>query len=334
MQVLIHEKGWRDDDQMDLLKLILQLDKPPGYSKDEVDKGILGGNNGTRRIQIGLALFYLSVGKKEYATAIAEDYLDDLAYFDEKTFKSNANTQCFLLSIFGPQFWEDTDRGTLNIYFAPEKEQLEPFKELLFGLMDKRLEALERDVKFLSLEVDKLMQKRKRQDGYLNDADKERMEELQRKISAREKTEEEKPIDWTEDHDILYSLLCISFFADQEIDESEKNAIFESYKIFVPDINNENFNRDFGMTTEKFIELKTEELRQGQFDDSLEKIKAKEEFDDKSLNTLINCYIDIANADDFIHENEVILIQHAIKIWGLDIIVEKPKSGDRLKIKE
>ena len=333
-QVLIHEKDWSDDDQMDLLKMILQLDKPPGYSKDEVDKGILGGNNGTRRIQIGLALFYLSVGKKEYAIAIAEDYLDDLAYFDEKTFKSNANTQCFLLSIFGPQFWEDTDRGTLNIYFAPEKDQLEPFKELLFGLMDNRLEALERDVKFLSLEVDKLMQKRKRQDGYLNDADKERMEELQRKISAREKTEEEKPIDWTENHDILYSLLCISFFADQEIDESEKSAIFESYKIFVPDINNEDFNRDFGMTTEKFIELKTEELRQQQFDDSLEKIKAKEGFDDEGLDTLIKCYIDIANADDFIHENEVVLIQHAIKIWGLDIVVEKPKSGDRLKIKE
>ena len=138
-QVLIHEKNWSDEDQMDLLKMILQLDKPPGYSKDEVDKGILGGNNGTRRIQIGLALFYLSVQKNEFATAIAEDYLDDLAYFDEKTFKSNANTQCFLLSIFGPQFWEDTDRGTLNIYFAPEKEQLDPFKELLFGLMDKRL---------------------------------------------------------------------------------------------------------------------------------------------------------------------------------------------------
>ena len=41
--------------------------------------------------------------------------------------------------------------------------------------MDKRLEALQRDVKFLSLEVDKLMQKRQRQDGYLNDADKEQM---------------------------------------------------------------------------------------------------------------------------------------------------------------
>ena len=60
----------------------------------------------------------------------------------------------------------------------------------------------------------------------------------------------------------------------------------------------------------------------------------KEEFDGESLDTLIKCYIDIANADDFIHENEVVLIQHAIKIWGLDIVVEKPKSGDRLKIKE
>lgn len=333
-QVLIHEKGWSDEDQMDLLKMILQLDKPPGYSKDEVDKGILGGNNGTRRIQIGLALFYLSVGKTEYATAIAEDYLDDLAYFDEKTFKANANTQCFLLSIFGPHFWEDTDRGTLNIYYAPEKDQIDPFKELLFGLMDKRLEALERDVKFLSLEVDKLMQKRKRQDGYLNDADKERMEELQRKISAREKTEEEDVVAWSIEHDILYSLLCISFFADQEIDESEKDAIFNSYKLFAPDINNEIFNRDFGMTTDKFIKLNTEEARQKQFDDSLDTIYDKEDFDTKTLEKLVDCYIDIANADEFIHENEVALIQHAIKAWSLDLTIAKPKSGERLKVQK
>jgi len=331
-QVLIHEKGWGDEDQMDLLKMILQLDKPPGYSKDEVDKGILGGNNGTRRIQIGLALFYLSVGKSEFATAIAEDYLDDLAYFDEKTFKANANTQCFLLSIFGPQFWEDTDRGTLNIYFSPEKDQIDPFKELLFSLMDQRLEALERDVKFLSLEVDKLMQKRKRQDGYLNDADKERMEELQRKISAREKTDEDTTIDWTIDHDILYSLLCISFFADQEIDESEKDAIFDSYKIFTDDVDNESFNRDFGLTTEKFIDLKTEEARQRQFDESLDIINTDDRFQNEELIKLIDCYVDIANADDFIHENEVTLIQHAIKAWSLDVSIEKPKSGEKLKI--
>ncbi len=332
-QVLIHEKGWEDEDQMALLQMILQLDKPPGYSKDEVDKGILGGNNGTRRIQIGLALFYLSINKIEFATAIAEDYLDDLAYFDEKTFKANANTQCFLLSIFGPQFWEDTDRGTLNIYFAPEKDQLDTFKELLFGLMDKRLEALERDVKFLELEVDKLMQKRQKQDGYLNDGDKERLEDLQRKIAAREKTEEEEKVNWESQHDILYTLLCLSFFSDQEIDESEKVVIFESYQLFIPNINNEIFNKDFGLTTEKFINLKTEEERQKQFDKSLANIKSMDDFDDTKLIRLVQCFVDIANADDFIHDNEVVLIKHAITLWSLDIKVVKPKAGGKLKLK-
>ena len=70
---LLKKWKWEEKDQMFLLKLILQLDKPPGFSKENVDKGILGGNNGTRRIQIGLALFYLSVNKTSFATAIAED---------------------------------------------------------------------------------------------------------------------------------------------------------------------------------------------------------------------------------------------------------------------
>ncbi len=333
-QVMIHEKGWADEDQMALLQMILQLDKPPGYSKDEVDKGILGGNNGTRRIQIGLALFYLSVNKIEFATAIAEDYLDDLAYFDEKTFQTNANTQCFLLSIFGPQFWEDTDRGTLNIYFSPEKNQLDPFKELLFSLMDKRLETLERDVKFLELEVDKLMQKRQKQDGYLNDGDKSRLEDLQRKIAARDKNDDDDDAVWEIHHDILYTLLCLSFFSDQEIDESEKNVIFESYKLFYPSLDNEIFNRDFGLTTEKFILLKSEDQRQRQFDQSLENIKTLDNFDNEKLISLIQCFIDIANADDFIHENEIVLIDHAISIWSLDIKIEKSQAEGKLIIKD
>jgi uncharacterized tellurite resistance protein B-like protein len=332
-QILIHQSNWNDEDQMALLKMILQLDKPPGYSKEGVDKGILGGNNGTRRVQIGLALFYLSVEKVAFASAIAEDYLDDLAYFDEKTFKTIVNTQTFLLSIFGPTFWEDTDRGNFNIYFAPEKDQIEPFKELLFNLMDKRLEELERNVQFLSLEVDKLMQKRQRQDGYLNDADKEKMEDLQRKISARESSDDKSIKEWTIDHDLLYSLLCISFFADQEIDESEKSVIFKSYSNFIEDVTDNSFNVDFGMTTSKFIELKTESSRQAYFDYTLLKLKESERFEKAKLLKLIQAFIDIANADDFIHEKEVVLIQHAINIWELDIEINKPKSGKKLKLK-
>ena len=48
---------------------------------------------------------------------------------------------------------------------------------------------------------------------------------------------------------------------------------------------------------------------------------------------IIQAFINIANADDFIHEKEVILIQHAINIWELDARVNKPKSGKKLELK-
>ncbi len=87
------------------------------------------------------------------------------------------------------------------------------------------------------------------------------------------------------------------------------------------------------MTTERFIELNTEDARQTQFDDSLMKIADADNFDNAELEKLINCYVEIANADDFIHENEVTLIQHAIESWSMDIVVDKPKSGEKLKVK-
>ena len=331
-QVLIHEQNWSNEDQLFLLNIILQLDAPPGFSKDSVDKGILGGNNGTRRIQIGLALFYLSVSKPEFAKKIAEDYLDDLDYFDEKTFRQNVNTQCFLLSIFTAEFWEDTDRGNINIYFAQEKEMIEPFKELLFGLLDKKIEELEFDVQFLSLEMDKLMQKRQKQDGYLNEDDKNRLEDLQRKINAREKPDEELDITWNVDHDVLYTMLCIAFFADQEIDDIEKTVIFESFIKFVDNIDENSFNEHLNVATSRFIDLKNEDSRQNQFEKSLIEIQNKPGSDEKYLNELINTFIEIANADDFIHENEIMLINIAIDLWKLKITINKPKKNQKLEI--
>ena len=136
-QILIHELEWSKEDQLFLLNILLQLDKPVGYSKDKVDKHILGVNSGTRRIQIGLALFYLSVNNTEFVEIIINDYLDDLQYFDKNTFKKNLDKQCFLLSIFGPTFWENTDRGNMNIYYSEYKDQIEPFKKMMLERLEK-----------------------------------------------------------------------------------------------------------------------------------------------------------------------------------------------------
>ena len=41
---------------------------------------------------------------------------------------------------------------------------------------------------------------------------------------------------------LFYSLICISFFADQEIDDSEKSAIFNAFKRFTTDLDENEFN--------------------------------------------------------------------------------------------
>ena len=48
--------------------------------------------------------------------------------------------------------------------------------------------------------------------------------------------------------------------------------------------------------------------------------------------SITDAYVDIGNADDFIHEKEVTLIQHAINIWDLKLNINKPKSGKKLEI--
>jgi len=84
----------------------------------------------------------------------------------------------------------------------------------------------------------------------------------------------------------------------------------------------------------RFINLKNEDKRQTQFEDSLSVIKESENLNRENLIQLINCYVNIANADEFIHENEVMLIQNAIENWELKISVNKPKSGNKLELKE
>ena len=94
-------------------------------------------------------------------------------------------------------------------------------------------------------------------------------------------------------------------------------------------------NRSYLQNTdsEVYDALIGEEKRQKQFNQSLSEINSDNNFKNEDLIKLINCYIDIANADEFIHDNEIVLIQHAIEVWSLDISIEKPKTGKKLSIK-
>ncbi len=183
ISILISEKEWDDEIQEHLLAEILQLDSPPDYPKDDLDQNV---NNGVRVLQIGLALHYIKIDKPKFAEKIISDVLDDLAFFDNKTYLKLMDGLYNRIRFSGPTFWEDTDRGNTNIYYSPDGGLIDDFRKILSKQMKKRLDELDRDVQFLRLELDKLQTKDK--EGKLTRAEAAQMTEFAEQISTRRKT--------------------------------------------------------------------------------------------------------------------------------------------------
>jgi hypothetical protein len=53
--------------------------------------------------------------------------MQDLKLFGEPLFTKTIKTIFTKLEVSGPKFWEDTDRGNLNIYYTPYKNQIKSF---------------------------------------------------------------------------------------------------------------------------------------------------------------------------------------------------------------
>ena len=180
ISIIISENEWDIELQRHLLKEILQLDNPPDYPKDNLDQSV---NNGVRVLQIGLALHYIKINNTDFAETIVADVLDDLAYFDNKTYLTLMEGLYNRIRFSGPTFWEDTDRGNTNIYFSPDSDKIDDFKKILSTQMKSRLEKLDRDIQFMRLELDKLESKKEKTTD-----EKDKIVEIKNKINSRRKT--------------------------------------------------------------------------------------------------------------------------------------------------
>ena len=134
----IYNDRWDMEIQTALVNEILQVDNPPDFNKEDLDQGIMI-NNGVRWIQFGLALFYHHEKVEEFVERIAKDILDDLDDLGEATFYRVLGMTEGMMRFAGPSFWEDTDRGNLNIFFTPHKDDITPFKQLLLDLAKDHL---------------------------------------------------------------------------------------------------------------------------------------------------------------------------------------------------
>ena len=145
----IHHERWDIEIQKALVNEILQVDNPPDFNKDDLDEGIKLTNT-VRNIQFGLALFYQSEGVEEFVEQIAKDILDDLDYLGESTFYRVLGMIEGLMRYGGPTFWEDTDRGNVNIFFTHNKDQIDGFKKRLHDLAEAKLKKKTKDKYFLT----------------------------------------------------------------------------------------------------------------------------------------------------------------------------------------
>jgi len=124
---------------------------------------------------------------------------------------------------------------------------------------------------------------------------------------------------WSQNHDLVYAFVCVSFLADGEVDESEKEAMRGNVKVMLPDVSDDEYNQMEAEVIDKFIDLGDEDSRMNQYGLSLEALKDVFTSDEDRYKVVKNLAY-IARADDFIHENEMAMVEKAVS--SLDMVVK------------
>ena len=102
---------------------------------------------------------------------------------------------------------------------------------------------------------------------------------------------------WSQHHDLVYAFVCVSFLADGEVDESEKEAMRGNVKVMLPDVSDEEYNAMEAEVINKFIELGDVSARMDQYGTCLESLKGLFTTDEDRFKVVKNLAY-IARADD------------------------------------
>ena len=121
---------------------------------------------------------------------------------------------------------------------------------------------------------------------------------------------------WTQHHDLVYAFVCVSFLADGEVGEEEKEAMRGNVKVMLPDVSDEEYNAMEAEVISKFIDLGDEDTRMDQYGKSIDALKGLYSTDEDRYKVVKNLAY-IARADDFIHENEMKMVEQAVS--GLEM---------------
>ena len=134
---------------------------------------------------------------------------------------------------------------------------------------------------------------------------------------------------WSQHHDLVYAFVCVSFLADGEVDESEKEAMRGNVKVRLPDVSDDAYNAMEAEVIDKFIDLGDESARTNQYGTSLEALKGMFSSDEDRFKVVKNLAY-IARADDFIHDNEMAMVEQAVSALDMTYKVNLVKTDSTL----
>jgi len=127
--IKMYELHWDREHYFEQLKQFLLLDNLQNIDRSFAFN-FFSKNHGIRLLHIGMALFFLENNEEEWARLIAKDTMQDYDLLGKETFHKTMNTIYARLQFSGPTFWEDTDRGNVNIYYSPHQNQINVFREI------------------------------------------------------------------------------------------------------------------------------------------------------------------------------------------------------------
>ena len=129
LMLKIYQEKWDRELQEEMLQKFLVFDNFQDMDKNFAVQ-FFSQNHGIRLLHIGLALFYLNQKEDEFAEKIAKDTVQDKDLMGANLFNKTMTTIYARLQFSGPTFWEDTDRGNLNIYYTPYQDEISSFKKI------------------------------------------------------------------------------------------------------------------------------------------------------------------------------------------------------------
>ena len=135
--------------------------------------------------------------------------------------------------------------------------------------------------------------------------------------------------DWTNSHDLVYAFVCVSFLADGDVDESEKEAMRGNVKVMLPNVSDDEYNTIEAEVIDKFIDLGDESNRKEQYSTSLSALKTLFTSDEDRFKVVKNLAY-IARADEFIHENEMAMVEQAVAALEMTDKIKLAKTDSSL----